>query len=95
MTTKIHFNITDLDLKINNCLSNGFEEYLHTWEKWTAFDEQDMNHIILTCTKGYYDGWVCDIYFNEVKKTAWLTYSNNNLTGGVTPPTKTSNNGTK
>jgi len=75
MTTKININIENLNSTINNLISNGFEEYLNTWEKWTAYDEKDMNHIIMNCTKGEYDGWVCDIYFNEKNKSAWLTYS--------------------
>lgn len=72
---KIKFNLSELNTKINNLLNNGFKEYLNTWEKVTVNDDFNMNHVILTCTKGYYDGMVVDIYYNEKDKRCWLEYS--------------------
>ena len=54
---------------------DGFREYLNTWEKETAYGDFNMNHVILTATKGYYDGMVCDIYFDEKTGRCWLEYS--------------------
>jgi len=72
---KHNFKITELNSKIRNLESNGFEEYLNTWEKETVYGDLDMNHVILTATKGHYDGMVVDIYFNEQTKRCWLEYS--------------------
>jgi len=69
------FKLTELNSKIRNLESNGFEEYLNTWEKKTVNGDEDMNHIILTATKGYYNGMVVDIYYNETTKRCWLEYS--------------------
>lgn len=73
--TKIYFNIKELNSKIKNLLSNGFEEYLNTWEKTTVCGNINMNHIIFTCTKGNYSGSVCDIYYNEKTNICWIEYS--------------------
>ena len=72
---KHNFDITELNSKIRNLESNGFKQYLNTWEKETVNGDLDMDHIILTCTKGHYDGLVVDIYFNEKDKRCWLEYS--------------------
>ena len=72
---KLSFNLSELNSKIHSLESEGFEEYLNTWEKETVYGDLDMNHIILTATKGYYDGIVCDIYFNENTGRCWLEYS--------------------
>jgi uncharacterized protein YrrD len=74
-TIKHSFKLAELNSKIRNLESNGFEEYLNTWEKETVNGDLDMNHVILTATKGYYDGMVCDIYFNEKAGLCWLEYS--------------------
>jgi len=78
--TKHEFNIINLNLKISNLESNGFEEYLNTWEKETASGDFDLNHVIMTCKKGHYDGVVADIYFNEKDKRCWIEYSNQHIT---------------
>jgi hypothetical protein len=72
---KHNFKIAELNSKIRNLESNGFEEYLNTWEKETVNGDLDMNHVILTATKWHYDGMVVDIYFNEQTKRCWLEYS--------------------
>lgn len=72
---KHNFKISELNSKIRNLESNGFKEYLNTWEKITVYGDEDMNHIIMTCTKGRYDGLVVDIYYNENTKVCWLEYS--------------------
>lgn len=72
---KHKFNISELNLKIHNLESNGFEQYLNTWEKQTVHGYDDMNHVIMTCTKGHYDGLVVDIYYNEKTNRCWLEYS--------------------
>jgi len=74
-TIKHNFKLVELNSKIRSLESNGFEEYLNTWEKETVYGDLDMNHVILTATKGYYDGVVCDIYFNERTGRCWLEYS--------------------
>jgi len=74
-TIKHYFSLSEIDRKIRNIKSNGFEEYLNTWEKETANGDLDMNHVILTATKGFYDGLVVDIYYNEQTKICWLEYS--------------------
>ena len=74
-TIKHSFELAELNNKIRSLESNGFEEYLNTWEKETANGDLDMNHVILTATKGYYNGMVCDIYYNEQTKRCWLEYS--------------------
>lgn len=73
---KVHFPLSQLNSKISNLHSNGFEDYLNTWEKFTVHDEQNLNHIILTCKKGDYSGAVADIYYNEQDKRCWIEYSN-------------------
>jgi len=73
--TKVNFSITELNTKINNLLSNGFKEYLNTWEKWTVNDDKDMNHVIFTCIKGKFSGAVADIYYNETDGRCWIEYS--------------------
>jgi len=73
--TKVNFSITELNTKINNLLSNGFKEYLNTWEKWTVNDDKDMNHVIFTCIKGKFSGVVADIYYNETDGRCWIEYS--------------------
>lgn len=72
---KHRFKLSELNGKIRSLESNGFEEYLNTWEKETVNGDLDMNHIILTATKGYYDGMVVDIYYNEQTKYCFLEYS--------------------
>lgn len=72
---KLNFKLSEINSKIRNLESNGFEEYLNTWEKETANGDLDMNHVILTATKGHYDGMVVDIYYNEQTKRCWLEYS--------------------
>lgn len=74
-TIKVSFKLSELNSKIRNLESNGFEEYLNTWEKETVNGDLDMNHIILTAIKGHYDGMVCDIYFNENTGRCLLEYS--------------------
>lgn len=74
-TIKTHFKLSELNSKISNLQSNGFEEYLNTWEKETVNGDVDMNHVILTSTKGYYNGMVVDIYYNEQTGRCWLEYS--------------------
>lgn len=69
------FKISDLNSKIRNLESNGFEEYLNTWEQFTVNDDTNLNHVILTCTKGEWDGVVVDIYYNEDDGRCWLEYS--------------------
>lgn len=71
-----NFNIISLNLKIHNLESNGFKQYLNTWEKETIHGYENMNHIIMTCTKGHYSGWVADIYYNENTKRCFIEYSN-------------------
>lgn len=72
---KHNFKLSEINSKIRNLESNGFEEYLNTWEKETVNGDLDMNHVILTCAKGHYDGMVVDIYYNEQNKRCWLEYS--------------------
>ena len=72
---KHNFKLAEINSKIRNLESNGFEEYLNTWEKETVNGDEDMNHVILTATKGHYDGMVVDIYYNEQTKRCWLEYS--------------------
>lgn len=72
----LNFNIINLNLKIRNLESNGFREYLNTWENETVHGQENLNHIIMTCTKGYYSGWVADIYYNESDKRCFIEYSN-------------------
>ena len=69
------FKLALLNTKIRNLVSNGYQEYLNTWEPITVHGDTDMNHIIMTCTKGHYNGSVCDIYYNERTGQAWLEYS--------------------
>ena len=64
-TIKHSFKLSELNSKIRILESNGFEESLNTWEKETVNGDLDMNHVILTATKGHYEGMVCDIYFSE------------------------------
>ena len=72
---KHNFKIEELNSKIRNLESNGFKEYLYTWEKETVNGDEDMDHVILIAMKGHYDGMVVDIYFNEQTKRCWLEYS--------------------
>lgn len=74
-TIKQYFKLEELNTKINNLLSNGFEQYLDTWEKVTVHGDLNMYHEIYTATKGDYDGVVVDIYYNEDDKRCWLEYS--------------------
>lgn len=75
-SNRYYFGIDEVNQKISNLESNGFQEYLNTWEKETVDGDFDMNHVIMTCTKGDYNGWVADIYFNEQTKQCWMQYSN-------------------
>lgn len=74
-TIKFSFKLPELNSKIRNLESNGFEEYLNTLEKETVNGDLNMNHVILTATKGHYDGMVCDIYYSEKTGRCWLEYS--------------------
>lgn len=74
-TIKRSFKLAELNSKIRSLESKGFEEYLNTWEKETVNGDLDMNHIILTATKGDFSGMVCDIYFDEKTGRCWLEYS--------------------
>lgn len=74
--SRINFKISELNRKIKNLESNGFTEYLNTWEKVTVDGELNMNHVIFIATKGDYKGCVCDIYYNEKTKVSWLEYHN-------------------
>jgi len=47
-------NINDF---IATAAKSGFESY-------GSFNEGDLQHDILTCTKGKYDGEVIDLYYN-------------------------------
>lgn len=76
MKTIQNFKLSELNSKIKNLTSNGFEQYFNTWEKETVNGDLNMNHVIFTATKGYYDGVVCDIYYNEEDGRCWLEYSN-------------------
>ena len=77
------FKLAELNSKIRSLESNGFEEYLNTWEKETVNGDLDMNHIILTATKGHYDGMVCDIYYSEKTKYCYLEYSGQRKTTDI------------
>lgn len=72
---RFNFKLEELNSKIINLENNGFKEYLNTWEKETVDGYENMNHVILTCTKGHYNGMVVDIYFNEQTNQCWLEYS--------------------
>jgi hypothetical protein len=67
--------IKDVNKAIKNLLSNGFEEYLNTWEKETVDGDLNLNHVVFTCTKGYYSGQVADIYYNENDGRKWIQFS--------------------
>lgn len=82
---KQQFKLSELNSKIRNLQSNGFEEYLNTWEKETVNGDLDMNHVILTATKGDYDGVVCDIYYNEKTGVCYLEYSGQRTDTKVRP----------
>jgi hypothetical protein len=74
MTTTPKTEISNLNSTISNLLSNGFEEYLNVFEPFTVDGDINMQHIIMCCTKGFYSGWVVDIYHNK-KGLGWLIYS--------------------
>lgn len=71
-----NFKLSELNSKIRNLENNGFKEYMNTWERETVYGDFNMNHVILTCNKGHYDGSVVDIYFSEKTGRCWLEYSN-------------------
>jgi hypothetical protein len=72
---QINFFLSQLDRKINSLRSNGFKEYLNTWERYTVNGDENLNHLVFTCTEGYYSGWVADIYYNKSDGRCWLEYS--------------------
>ena len=74
-TIRHSFKLEELNSKIRILESNGFEQYLNTWEKETVYGDLDMDHVTLLATKGQYDGMVCDIYFSEKTGRCWLEYS--------------------
>lgn len=59
--------VNSVSQNIANLLSSGFEEYLSTFEKFTADGDANMNHVILTCTKPGHknNGKVVDVYYNN------------------------------
>jgi hypothetical protein len=59
MNTQINFPKSEFNLKCNNLLSNGFEEYLITYE-------DGITHSIFTNTiEGHiYNRWIVDIWDN-------------------------------
>lgn len=68
--TTVRFKPNKFQSKINNLLSNGFDEYLST-------HNDNIDHVIMTNTKvGHkYNGWVVDVfsdgrieYSNQFKK---------------------------
>ena len=61
---KIPFDPKEVDDKCLELENKGYEEYLNVYEKWTAFDDQDMTHVVYRRLDKE-GALTCDIYFND------------------------------